>query len=348
MPSLRTISDSYFQSLESLTHLDPAGRGLAGYVVGNLYGSPQYLDSGQLQLAATDLAAHGKVICIVTGFGIRTPAGPRAETDGPPGAIYLARVLEQLGCEVVLLTDAFAVPVLEAGSQFAGLKSVTIQVVPLGDEPAWVERFLTSGVGARLTHLIAIERPGPSHTLDSLREQTRSGSVSESEFQAAVPEEHRDVCHNMRGISIDEFTARSHLLFDAIRARRLNIRTIGIIDGGNEIGSGCIPWETLCQAIRRGPASIVACRVNTDHLLIGGTCNWPGYALALAVGHLRGLPSGGAADWPSSREQKLIEYLVAAGAVDGVTADSTPTVDQLEVADYLNVLDQLGGLQVPL
>ena len=181
-----------------------------------------------------------------------------------------ARALAELGTEVLLITDSYGQPALEVGCDFYGLPRSLVQEFPLEDSPgtphadAWVETFLESAPGTRLSHLIAVERVGPSHTLASLHAQRRTGPIPREHFERLVPGEHRDVSHNMRGLPLDHFTGRIHRLFELVTARRPSVTTIGIGDGGNEIGLGTIPWETLCKAITVGPAERVACRIATD------------------------------------------------------------------------------------
>src|SRR5688572_10065475 len=46
-------------------------------------------------------------LAVVTGFYIPAAQPPAAETDGPLGAVFLARALVPLGIRVALLTDSF-------------------------------------------------------------------------------------------------------------------------------------------------------------------------------------------------------------------------------------------------
>ncbi len=323
-------------ALEAVVRRDPGGRGLAGFRT-----QGRWLAAGQLEQAAHELAA-ARSVAIVTGFCITAANPPAAETDGPPGALYLARALAALGIETALISDRFGLPLLECGCRLWGLDSELIEM-PLGNAKApshggdagdWSECFLNSPRGGRLTHLISIERVGPSHTPDSLAAQARSGPPPLEEFLRDVPPEHRDVCHNMRGQPIDAYTAPAHRLFAAAAARRPAIKTIGIGDGGNEIGMGSLPWETLRAALPGEDAGRIICRIATDYLIVAGISNWGAYGLACALIALRGrgelLPG-----WDGESQVRLIEHLVReAGAVDGVTRKPEPTVDGVRMEDY--------------
>ncbi|HEY4309911.1 MAG TPA: glutamate cyclase domain-containing protein [Pirellulales bacterium] len=340
-------------SLEALVRRDPARRGVASFTVA---GSP--LCAGQLMVAAQELAARATAVGIVTGFCISGASPPAAETDGPPGALLLARTLNLLGIEVALIADRYATPLLEVGCDFLGLPRSIVRDFPLEEiAPAaasnattitpqadrWSEDFLRSDLGSRLSHLISIEHVGPSHTERSFLAQKRNAPPPLANFESAVPTASRDVCHNMRGSPIDAWTGRAHRLFELIAEFHPHITTIGIGDGGNEIGMGTIPWETLRQAIIVGPGGLVPCRVATDYTLLAGVSDWAAYALALAMIPLRGaeIPTA----WDESCLRELIERLVRdAGAVDGVTGRPEATVDGLPLETYLQVFSGIREL----
>jgi hypothetical protein len=195
-----------------------------------------------------------------------------------------------------------------------------------------------------LTHLIAVERAGPSHTPESLATQLREGQPPHEEFERRVPAANRGVCHDMRGAVIDAYTAKTHLLFDAVTTLGLPITTLGLADGGNEIGMGSIPWELLRGAISPGPGDKIACRVTTSHLLVSGVSDWSAYALAAIVTVLAGRDDEIAA-WDTQSQRELIEFLVSeAGAVDGVTGLREATVDGLPLTTYLQTLSGIRAL----
>lgn len=345
---------STWQTLESIVRRDPGGRGVAGCRVdGN------WLLEGHLQTAAEHLAAHARAVAIVTGFAIVDGDRAVAETDGPPGALYLARALVELGVEVVLISDAFGVPLLHAGCDCLGLPRQLVLEFPFEDgdpsdvartsnEPAylsktneWVDLFLQSPFGRRLTHLISIERVGPCHTEASLASQICSGPSPVAAFLQAVPRESHDHCYSMRGQPISGWTAKTHRLFEIVRDRNLPVTTIGIGDGGNELGMGAIPWEILRRAIQCGEADRIPCRIAADFCILTGVSNWGGYGLALAVTAMRDRLDL-AKPWDREAERQLLEFLVEnAGAIDGVTRRREPTVDGLPQSIYLETLASL-------
>ncbi len=326
-------------ALEALSHRDPGGRGLVSY-----RRADQSLDAGALCAASHHLAEHARSVVIATGFPIVFTDRVVAETDGPPGTLCLAVVLQSLGVTVKIVTDAYALPVLHAGAECLGLDSTTIQACPASGAEceAWLDGFI-SGVGADWSHLIAIERPGPSHTLQSFRTQRRDTPIPVETFESTVSEADRDRCYNMRGEPLEAYMAPTHRLFERIVERELPIRTIAIGDGGNELGLGCFLWEDLVAAIATGSAGKIACRVAANITILAGTSNWGAYALALAVARLRGLSLSQPWLTPAG-QQRLLEAIVAAGAVDGRTRRAEPTVDGLSAEDYLQTLAEMRDL----
>lgn len=313
---------------ESLIRRDPARRGLISSEP--LYGPlcPRHLAG-----AASHLAAYGESVAIATGFFIPRGDPPTAETDGPLGTLLLAQALQQAGIPTTVLTDPPCLPAVTAAARAMHFPLERIWACPPSGE--WVEQFYLTGPGRDLTHLIALERVGPSHTPESLAAQSRLGPAPLTAFLEKVPPEDFDRCHNMRGEIIDASTCNLHLAFERLSHYRPHARTIGIGDGGNEIGMGCIPWEELERRLDGPQSGKVPCRIATDWNIVAGTSNWGGYALAAATLLLRGRVE---LLGPYGREQQqgALEYLVAHGpAVDGVTRRREATVDGLPFLTYI-------------
>src|SRR5262245_33498752 len=168
------------EALRPLVQVDVGKRGLA-----ELFAATP----AELAFACLDFAFVRGPVGIVTGFFI--PGADRPETDGPPGAVFLARALTACGIQAALISDPFCHAALAAGLEECGLK------VPIHDLPD-VPRF---------SHLIAIERVGAAHD---------------------------GRCYTMRGLDITDRMQDVEPLFRSAR-------TIGIGDGGNEIGMGKRP-----------------------------------------------------------------------------------------------------------
>jgi hypothetical protein len=105
---------------------------------------------------------------------------------------------------------------------------------------------------------------------------------------------------------------------------------------------GFFAWEDLVEAVGTPVAGQIACRVAADFALLGGTSNWAGYGMAIAVARLRGAADRLGDRWLTPPgQQDLIAALVAAGAVDGRTRTAECTVDGLLMATYLEPLKEM-------
>jgi hypothetical protein len=333
-------------SIRDIIQEDVGNRGLRADPSTNLISAfPGDFAAACESLASTPNAA----VAIVTGFYIPHATPPCAETDGPLGAVFLVRALAPLGIKVVLASDGFCARALLAGLEAARLKQVLrlanlssiVQAGSLSNNDYWNKFIERAGPLTTFTHLIALEHVGPSHTPQSLQAQLGTTVTDIEQFLAEVPAEHHDRCHTMRGRDITANMSPAHRLFEIARER--GIVTIGIGDGGNEIGMGKIPWSVIRRNIPNG--GLVACRVPTDHLIVCGVSNWGAYGLAAGVRLLHG--SNRETDlFDLDRERALLQIMVEKGPlVDGVSGKPTVSVDGLPIERYLEPLKRLQEIQ---
>jgi Domain of unknown function (DUF4392) len=238
------------------------------------------------------LQTDGPVL-IGTGFYIAHAGKP--ETDGPPGAVALARALEGIGREVHFVTDEVCSAMMERMSEGRPL-----HVMPLGDGDS-IRRLAASIIDAvKPGVLIAIERCGPDAAGRFLQ---------------------------YSGRDITENTGRVDYLFEK------GIASIGIGDGGNEIGMGKV--ADIVRALPGLPDR--PCVVPADKLVLGSVSNWGAYGLLAALSLMVGrtlMPS-------VKEEEELRRATVAAGAVEAFSGEPTVAVDGYP--DELNrlVVEQL-------
>jgi hypothetical protein len=321
------MSDARLTRIRDLIQQDVGDRGLRTDPRDNLVSRT----AEDFEAACRSLAsAANPAVAVLTGFYIATAQPPCGETDGPLGAVFLARALVALGFRVVLVTDPFCRQALEAGLSACGLglaepqqSRVQVLTIPPSGHPwkHWLEldwaRYVES-VG--LTHLIALERVGPSH-IDGR-------------------------CYSMRGRDITAHTNPAHLLIEEAARRVPPLATIGIGDGGNEIGMGKVPWEVIERNIPNGRQ--IACRVPTDHLIVAGVSNWGAYGLAAGVRLLRGAVQDTSLFEPA-RERELLQVMVERGPlVDGVTGRREAAVDGLDFERYGEILPQIARILTSL
>jgi hypothetical protein len=322
--------------LRDMVQEDVGGRGLRTDRARNLISESAGGFGGACRSLA-GMASPG--LAIVTGFFIPMANPPAGETDGPLGAVFLARALIPLGFRIAVVSDAFCIPAIKAGLAASGMgDEVSTVTLPAPAESALMNSNDYHDCSTRslenftLTHLLALERVGPSYRQVPL--------PMHEVFLTEVPSEHRDRCHTMRGIDITDRMSPAHWLFE--RAGQQGIATIAIGDGGNEIGMGSIPWEVIRSNIPRG--GLIACRVPVDHLIVCGVSNWGAYALAAGIYGLRGVvPPPDLFD--PDVEKRILELMVTQGPlVDGVLGKPSVTVDGLSWERYVGILPRLREL----
>jgi hypothetical protein len=238
---------------------------------------------------------------VTTGFCV----GPgQTETEGPPGAAALGRALRLIGHKVSFVTDDVTVPVVRAALDALG---EPLQVMAFSGDHDAAQRLLAAEAP---THLVSIERPGRTHDGDY---------------------------RNARGASVRAWNAPLDELF-LVAPRRL--RTIGIGDGGNEIGMGNVRARIARAGAR---ARSIASVVKVTHLVVAGTSNWGAYGVVAELSRLCGRALLHSAD----EERKMVEACVAAGAVDGLTRRREATVDGLPLHAHVGMLELLRLFAVP-
>jgi len=235
----------------------------------------------------------GKIL-ITTGFYILTAGA--AETDGPPGAIAIGNALEKLGYEVVYITDEYA---LEIMTECKSEKSRVIDF-PIMDKTESEEYAL---------ELLSVENP--------------SILLSIERCSAAQDDKYR----NMRNLDITGSTARIDLLFNKHKT------TIGIGDGGNEIGMG-----NVLDGVDKSEKLVSYPAISTvNELIISSVSNWGGYGLLSSLSMSTGenvLPT-------VDEDMQIIRRMVDMGAVDGFSGEQTYKVDGFSLEENAHVLQRL-------
>ncbi len=230
---------------------------------------------------------------VCTGFYIRAAGAP--ETDGPPGAVFIGRALESLGYSVTHVTDSFSSPAL-----IGPVPADRVVEFPVTDEASsrqYADNLLKE---LKPSVLVSIERGG----------MTRDGLYL-----------------NMRGVDYSSYNAKLDYLFSG------DVPSVGIGDGGNEIGMGNLAEEIpQFETLPDDPAV-----TPVDKLIIASVSNWGGYGLIAALSLLAGknlLPS-------VQEEEDMIRRMVDAGAVDGVSGNKAYLVDAFSLSENGKILAAL-------
>lgn len=139
---------------------------------------------------------------------------------------------------------------------------------------------------------------------------------------------------NMRGVDIGTHTAPLDEFFPLAMAH--GVFTLGVGDGGNEIGMGN-EADTVRQKL-----SLEPCVVKADRLVIGSVSNWGAYGLAACLGVLAQRDLLPAPGWLAENLRRWADM----GCVDGVNCLPEPTVDGYALGTENEVLEQARAWQL--
>ena len=246
----------------------------------------KYIDKDFVNKSAEFLLESKGNIFITTGFYI-VYAGA-TETDGPPGSVALGNALKKLGFSVTYITDKWSYDVV---------KSI------LQDEDELIEFPITSHIESLEFGNKLIKDFSP----ELLISIERAGLMNDGTYR------------NWKNEDISEFNAKIDHLFEQFP------KSIGIGDGGNEIGMGNLYNEIIETSGLPDNPSITT----VSNLIISSCSNWGAYGLIAAISKLIGenlLPS-------VDLSKEYIMKLVDSGAVEGMSGKKYYGVDRRNLDD---------------
>jgi len=322
------------ESIDRLITVDVGGRG----VIGRLYQAARALSSRPLVLTAAEglqrSLPNKEAVFIATGWPDRTAVDSTiAETDGPSGAAVLARTLHRaFGVIPILLTEEQLVPALREVVGSAGLK-----VLPS-------ESVLRTHHSKGAIHAATV-LPFPTSLPEAQREAKRLFELYSPGAVIVIEKggmNESGVIYSCRGEKSTDTIAKADQL--VIEARERKIFTLGIGDGGNEIGMGLIRKEAeeiLVDGIGRSVPGGFAPSVPTDALLVAAVSNWGAYGVAACLAVL--LQDQGVFH-DDGVERRVLESCAHAGLIDGVTGYVEGSVDGIPMNVHLALVRILGSI----
>lgn len=224
-------------------------------------------------------------------IGTGFPVHGTFETDGPIGALSLYKVLEHLGYTPVLIC---APPLAEV--IMPNFRTQPVPILPWDESIPVMRAALQQWQPAII---ISIEQPG-------------------------VAQDGR--YYSMRKRDITDLSPKCDLLL-----HYANCPTIGIGDGGNEIGMG-----NALPALATLP--IIPCVTPCTELVIATVSNWGAYGIIAALSQLLKHDLFALFD-----VKQITEDLVAHGAVDGISGKPECTEDGFPLEVGLSLIAQLRG-----
>ncbi|MBT3995777.1 MAG: DUF4392 domain-containing protein [Chloroflexi bacterium] len=255
-----------------------------------------HMPEGWLEASAQLLLDHPGKILIATGFYILRAGEP--ETDGPPGAIAIGNALKLLGNTVAYVTD--------------DLCSTAVRAIA-GDEEVIEFPITNHHESSMFSHKLLVE-----HAPSAMVSIERAGLLGDGTYR------------NWKGVDFSKFNAKIDHMFDE------HPYTVGIGDGGNEIGMGNM--RHVIPDIENLPDD--PCVTTTTELITASVSNWGGYGLIAALSLKTGknlLPS-------VEQGYEWVKDIVAVGAVEGMSGESKDWVDARAPEDDAMCLRDLHAL----
>jgi hypothetical protein len=274
--------------------------------------------------AVRERVKPGSSVLLTTGFIV--PPWLRAETDGPVGAACLARALNLcLDVTPVIVTERLITEMISPVLRAAGFEVTPYAQAKQTYRRIAVEPFTNDRRKAKEQASEILDRIKPSALIS---------------IEKASPNE-KGVFHSGVGYDITPISAKVDVLVEEARSR--GILTIGIGDGGNEIGMGCIK-ETIKKVLPTGAKCGCPCGagthsgVETDILVVCMVSNWGCTAieanLALAFGRIEILHD-------RAMEDKMLEEGASAGFIDPAAGMGMSSGDAIEKQVHLAMVDIL-------
>lgn len=320
------------ESLDRLCNMDISGRG----VIRTLFAAARANSEKPLTLAAAERLCEtvkpGDPVIIATGWIDQPLAAPdRGETDGPPGALALARALRVgLKAMPIILVDECLVDGMVQVARAAGFHTVPVESLKHSIE---LNKLQTLAILS-----LPVDHAQAKAEAKELIERIRPTACIAIE-RGGMNEAGR--IHNMSGFDTSATQAKMDYVF--IEAGKRKILTVGIGDGGNEIGMANIapaireqlPYGQKCQC----PCGLgLAPTTPVDVLLTATVSNWGGYALAAQIAAITG--QAGAMNTPE-REQAVLTAAAGADFHDAIYGSIALSVDGLTLDVHQSMITMM-------
>ena len=274
---------------------------------------------------ALRLLADTSSLMIVTGFNV--PPDYHPETDGLIGAAVLARAFVNIGSNevVIVLDDEEQRMIMEHLIKMLLNENTATEKITFltrTDNEYLFREILVEEISSKDIGLgIFIEKPSPNR---------------------------KGVIHNMRGIDVTQHHLDPRMLLDVFK--EMGVKTIGIGDGGNEVGLGIIeedvrkyvPYGNMCACPCR---SGIASSTITDTVIVSTVSNWGAYALEALL-----LAINDKSEYIHSGKEEimLIEESIREGAIDGVCGEGFVGVDGMPPHIHANIVDTIKTITLSL
>jgi len=259
---------------------------------------------------------------LVIGTGFVVPPVLRAEGDGPLGAPFLARAMALAReAHTIVVTEPTNVEPIKQVMRASGLQVAELEEAlevphktavvpfPVGDDD------LSRKAGIETLDLL---KPDAIVTIEKLSRNTEGRYYN--------------------GMVTDLTDVTGKIDFMIEEARKRGILTIGLGDGGNEIGMGNI-LDVIQERVPNGKA--VGAATQTELLVVGASASWGSYGIEACLAALTGKRH---ILHDEEMERRMLDQSALAGIVDPLTGlaegwlDGVPPQVNYAIVRILNYL----------
>lgn len=319
------------ETVDQLVTLEIKNRGMPHGILRRLYDAARRHAGDQpLTMAIAErlqkTISPGDTVLIMTGAGY-VPTMEKGESDGPPGAVALARILQKgLGAVPVYVCEPNHADVIVAASHAIGV----------------AVRPFAQARGQRLGAAIATspsDQAGVAAWAGSLLAEMQPKVVIGTERLGPGKD---GAVYAAKGLPLSGPNAINEGLIDIsevmVRAQAGGALAIGIGDHGNEIGFAAI-YDTVVESMPHGEK--LATTVSSDIVLPAMCSNWGCYGIEACLAYLLGRPElmHGPAD-----EERVLRRSFEAGVLEATYFSAEFLVDGLDGETSASVVQILGNI----
>ncbi len=325
------MPDIVGEAVDRLISIEIKNRGMPFGILQPLYDAARAAAGGRplCMLAAEGFMRtlkRGDTVFVLTGAGY-APTMPKGESDGPPGAAAIARILYRgLGAVPVFVSEACHVDPIVASSQAAGLMVKTFAEArdrhlgaALATAPteqskvdAWVDAIYAE---MKPKAVISAERLGPG----------ANGIVhSATALPLTGPESQFEGCIDISAV-VD-------------RANADKIFSVGVGDHGNELGFGTI-HDAVKKTMPKG--GTMATVTKTDIVLPAMMSNWGCYGIEACLAFLLKRPE---LMHTPELEARILRACLDAGGLEAMFCTTDFMVDGLDGETSMACVQILGNI----
>jgi len=312
--------------LDLLINIDYNGRGIIDKLYQAAY---ERMNMPLVYKAAKEIkesSNKGCIFLVMTGF--RVPPLYIQEIDGPLGAASLARALSIcLGGRPVVVTEPIksSLHICKMALRGAGLNVIPFKkLINLRDI-----KYAASVIGFTLN-----EEKAQRDAKEILDELNPCAVIAIEK----AGRNSKGVYHNMGGFDVSKYHAKVEFIFT--EAQKRGILTVGIGDGGNEVGMGVIedvvrkfvPYGNTCRCPCGGG---IAATSKADVVVTAAAADWGGHAVS---GMLSKICEKEIGVLSVEQLETMFTLVTSVGAIDGDKGTVERSSETLSIEVHKSVL----------